>query len=948
RGRGRGIIASSLENKLKTEPTIGRDDFPKLETSNFPPLSSEAISLPGPSSDCNPKLHLPSQDNKNLSEELDKLSLLEKGETLSVGPEHKEKTVAKFAPRPNYGTAGRPITLISNYFPLKFQPGTIYHYDVEIISLDQLAKYGKPVKKTTAAEASGKYTRIEHQLDKNVGKLKCREVIEKLVSNQLLQSYNPVYDGAKNIFTSKPLPFEGKVSFTVELQNGDKIRKYKVDIKPIKKENGTNATDLDSLLKTYDGQSEFIMALNCIINHRETTSLQIQIGRSFFYLHQPNKISLGEGLEIWFGYNQSLHLTHKGPAVVINLSAKAFHKAGPVLDYAYDVLRRDISRGGPMRPQEIKRLEEALNGLRVKVTHLHYPRKYTVQGLSKLTAEEMKITYEGEEMSIARYFEIKYKRLMYPYLPCLFMRSSNNQTYIPFENCSILEGQPKLGKLSGALTGKMIRQTAISPNDRFKAIDQSAQIVKKESGKKLESYKLFMDLKFKNVEGRVIDRPSLFYQGGNTCDPDNRGVWRMDGKIFYKTSISIESWILLNFAEDCTMDALYRFVDTFLRTGKKVGLNFGEFLGIKHFGRRDNAEAALKYALGTNAKFALIVLSRRDTFHNYDEIKFIADYKLGFVTQCIEDNVLNRINDQIANNICLKINIKLGGINHILKNRPKVFFKPVIILGADAIHSPRGSGCPSIAAVVGSMDAWPSKYKVECRVQENPDGNKISQEVILDIKNMVKNLLNAFYDNTCGKYPEKIIFFRDGVSEGQFLTVRDEEVTAVQKASFEVIGKVMPITYIIVQKRHQTRFRPYNPKDGVGRGCNIPPGTTVDTDITHPDLFDYFLNSHEGIQGTSKPAHYTVLHDDNMFDADELQMLSYHLCYMYGKCNRSVSIPAPVLYADLACYRAKKYADFHIMKATSSVSSKSGSRLPDYVRQAIDNMGQYRNSMFFL
>ncbi|GFY50135.1 protein argonaute-2 [Trichonephila inaurata madagascariensis] len=974
RGKGRVMLNHWMENKA--EPTVGRDDFPKLETTTS--RSSKPASIPGSSSDCNSKSHssfqgrddfsklettisqsskpaassdcnskspTSSQGEKNLSKELDKVSLLEE-KTSSAGP--VEKTVAKFAPRPNFGKAGRPIKLISNYFPVNFQAGTVYHYDVEINSLDQLAKYGKPVKKMTAAESVGKITRIEHQLNRNVGKIICREVIEKLVSTELLQSYSPVYDGVKNIFTSRPLPFKQKMSFTVELEAGEKIRKYEVVIKPIRKENGSNATDLHSLLKTYEGQSEFVMAVNCIMNHRKTASSQIQVGRSFFYLNQPNKISLGEGLEVWFGYNQSLHLTHHGPAVVINMAAKAFHKSGPVLDYAKDVLRRDITCGVPMKPHEVKRLEEALRGLKVRGMHLSYPRKYVIEGISKLSAEDLKIQYEGNEMSIAHYYEIKYERLLYPYLPCLFMRSSSNQTYIPFENCSVIEGQPKLGTLNGALAGKMIRQTAIPPNDKFNAIAHSAQIVKKESGKNMASYKLFMDLNFKNVEGRVIDRPSLFYQGNNICDPDNRGVWRMDGKSFYKSSINIESWILLNFSEECKMDDLRRFIDIFLKTSKRVGLHFGRLQEIKNFNRYDKTEEALNNAQKTNAKFAVIVLSRKDTAHNYDEIKFIADYKLGFVTQCIEDVVLFKINDQIANNICLKINIKLGGINHILKNRPRVLTKPVIILGADAIHSPRGSGCPSIAAVVASMDAWPSKYKVECRVQENPDGSKISQELILDIQTMVENLLNAFHKNTGGKYPEKIIFFRDGVSEGQFLTVRNEEVTAVQKASHKIIGNIMPITYIVVQKRHQTRFRPHNPKDGVGRGCNIPPGTTVDADITHPELFDYFLNSHEGIQGTSKPAHYTVLHDDNNFDADELQMLSYHLCYTYGKCNRSVSIPAPVLYADLACYRAKKYADFHLIKTKSNGSSQSSSRLPEYVRDAINSMGQYRNNMFFL
>jgi hypothetical protein len=43
-------------------------------------------------------------------------------------------------------------------------------------------------------------------------------------------------------------------------------------------------------------------------------------------------------------------------------------------------------------------------------------------------------------------------------------------------------------------------------------------------------------------------------------------------------------------------------------------------------------------------------------------------------------------------------------------------------------------------------------------------------------------------------------------------------------------------------------------------------------------------------QGTSRPAHYHVLWDENNFTADALQSLTDNLCYTYARCTRSVSI----------------------------------------------------------
>ena len=54
-------------------------------------------------------------------------------------------------------------------------------------------------------------------------------------------------------------------------------------------------------------------------------------------------------------------------------------------------------------------------------------------------------------------------------------------------------------------------------------------------------------------------------------------------------------------------------------------------------------------------------------------------------------------------------------------------------------------------------------------------------------------------------------------------------------------------------------------------------GTTVDIGITHPTEFDFYLCSHQGIQGTSRPSHYHVLWDDNHFEADELQQLTFQV-----------------------------------------------------------------------
>lgn len=84
--------------------------------------------------------------------------------------------------------------------------------------------------------------------------------------------------------------------------------------------------------------------------------------------------------------------------------------------------------------------------------------------------------------------------------------------------------------------------------------------------------------------------------------------------------------------------------------------------------------------------------------------------------------------------------------------------------------------------------------------------------------------------------------------------------------------------------------------------------------ITFAVLTMFFMKLDERIsfvfgQGTSKPAHYHVLWDDNQLMADELQKLTYMLCHTYVRCTRSVSIPSPAYYAHLAAFRARYYLE---------------------------------------
>ncbi|XP_023211215.1 protein argonaute-2-like [Centruroides sculpturatus] len=838
-----------------------------------------------------------------------------------------------FPRRPDFGKEGRPIQVKVNYFPLSLPSGNVYHYDVKITILND--------KNKETMKAPNKQT--------------CRKIINKLSENSKdFSACIPAYDGKANIITRSQL-FSDTKDFTVVLDKDGQYnsKQFKVVITPTKEEHVIN---LDTLHRFFKGEPvkvpfRTVMALDIIMKTGLNLKL-MPVGRSLFYQPSPDDLHpLGGGREIWFGYYQSVRPTAWKMMVNIDKAVCVFHERQKVLDFISQTLKKNIAN--TFDQYTIKSVEKELKGLKVRVTHQNIPRKYNVIGLTKKPLStlvfEMNRNDQTYDMKVVDYFREQYGlELKYKYLPALNVGSKEKAKYLPLEVCEIVEGQPCKKQLDEQQTRNMIFQTCQPPAQRFKEIEQAAENTIKYNKKFMQEFDLKMSTTCVDLPARVLDPPQVMYKNNETKTPKD-GVWDMKNVQFY-TSIKIQNWILLStiYRNSCNEKDLQNFKKMLCKIGVSMGIEIEDPKITDIVSVGTIVDKLRKYAKVWKLDLAIIVLPNKNSTI-YSDIKNVAETEIGLKTQCVKENTMKKCRDTTIYNILQKINAKMGGINCGLSlyKKPKIFQKPVIIFGADVTHpSPGDKTSYSIAAVVGSLDSHPSRYAAAVRIQQ-PTKDKRHIEIIVQLKEMVKEILKQFYKNTKQK-PIKIIFYRDGVSEGEFSQVQNKEISQIRQSCMELEEDYQPgITYIVVGKRHHTRMMPKNYNDRVGKAGNVPPGTIIDNGITHPTDFDFFLCSHYGIQGTSRPAHYTVLWDDNDFSSDELQKLSYYLCHIYVRCTRSISIPSPVQYAHLAAARAKQHL-ISKMDVNSSDSSNGDATDSNIDLELLKVVKTFINSMYFV
>ncbi|CAA0823836.1 Protein argonaute 2 [Striga hermonthica] len=875
--------------------------------------------------------------------------------TLKITEEKPQESQIKVMSRPDRGgkLAVRSINLLVNHFPVKFNSESIImHYDVDV----------KP---------SG---------DNGSSKKKLRKSEMALIKNKLFSEHDEfstallktVYDAEKNIFSSVRLPTG---VFTVEIPEDEEVRRglYTFTIKLV---NELKLSKLkDYLSGNYSSVPRNILQGMDLVMKDNPSRKRIGVGRSFYSHNYRPQDDLKCGVAAHRGFQQSLKPTSLGLALCLDYSVIAFRKKCSVIEFLSENVRGFKGVG------DVKRLigdvNGALIGLKVRVNHRRTKQKYTIAGLTQKDAHDIYfdlIDPEGlrppTRTALVDYFREKWgKDIVHKNIPCLELGNPRKPNAVPMEFCELVEGQRYPKEDLDRNAAVWLKNLSLpKPGERRTTINDMVRADDGPIGDIVGNFGMEIVPEMSSVRGRIIHPPKLRLGGAEQVGVDaEKCQWNLLGKSLVQGK-PIDRWALIDFTEGDKYNWLDvgPFVDTLIKRFHQLKIKMKEplvyrYTRMQEFSSVQRLENLLNNVVQESArvdkeKLQLIVcvMSKRDD--GYKLLKWVSETKLGVITQCCLSSTVNNEKgwDQTYANLCLKINAKLGGNNFELLKEPSNSRSDehIMFIGADVNHpAASNSLCPSIAAVVGTVN-WPAANRYAARM--GPQAHRC--EKIENFGAMCLDLVKAYARANNNVRPKRIVLFRDGVSEGQFEMVLGQEFLDLKLAICDESYNPR-ITVVVAQKRHQTRLFVQNERDG-GRTGNVPPGTVVDTDIVSPRDFDFYLCSHYGGIGTSKPTHYYVLWDENGFTSDGLQKLIYDMCFTFARCTKPVSLVPPVYYADLVAYRGRMFQEVLLGTRSyglgSSRASSSSSGSPPSSGDASFNQSFYdlheslKDVMFFV
>ncbi|KAI1359066.1 Piwi domain-containing protein [Xylaria arbuscula] len=833
----------------------------------------------------------------------------------------------RFTTRPGFNTSGKPIEVALNIFAVEnFTDKKVYQYDVSI----------SPVPKT---ESKGLIKKIWYSPS-------VQEALAKAGGMWL-------YDGNKLAWSSKEIS-RNELRATADLDahkpSNKRVGNSGLYYLRVTQTAVINLSYLLNYLEGRVGWDNHVLECMNFFDHcmRQTPSEKMISIRRNVYPKDTQSFPLGSIVEAYKGFYSAIRLA-EGNRLMINVDTAntAFWQTRTVSHVAhrmYNAHKSEWSSGdmsklaADLRP--VKRTDDKkitfyaeseafmvlrrLRKLKFVVTHrgkmneqkiytikqIMFDKKYGADGAiaSKVTFNKKLPDGTQKEISVYDHYKEQYNvRLVNERLPLI---ETTRGGFFPMELCNVADYQRYPFKLDPDQTAQMIKFAVTRPPQRRKDIMEGVKRLNFSNDPYLKAFGIKVSGDMHKTKARLLQYPDIAFGGNAKLCPRYEGRWDLRGKRFLEPNQkAITSWGFVVCGNSCTKEDAEAFASKFTQTYRNHGGNIQAPLHVIQVpysvGNYGEICLAAWNQIGNKFKqfpqLLFFVVSNKNQLV-YERIKKSMDCRFVCPSQVLQGGQVKKANAQYMSNVAMKVNAKLGGVTCKVASQVQPFKVPTMMIGVDVSHAAPGSSMASMAAMTVSMDRNATRYAASCEV----NGWRVELLQSTTCHTLFPRLLRHWI-KIHKTFPQHVYYFRDGVAEGSFQGVIEDEMGEIRRAFRDCNAGNPKITVIIATKRHHIRFFP---QQGDKNG-NPLPGTLVERDATHPRHFDFYLCSHVAIQGTARPVHYQVIYDDANVKPDELQKLLYEQCYQYARSTTPVSLHPAIYYAHVASNRARSHEDIN-------------------------------------
>ncbi|XP_075063228.1 piwi-like protein 2 [Mixophyes fleayi] len=658
-----------------------------------------------------------------------------------------------------------------------------------------------------------------------------------------------------------------------------------VDLESERKTDGQKISITIQMTKILEPSSDLCIPFYNVVIRRVMKILDMKlVGRNFY---DPTSATVLQQyrLQVWPGFAASIHRTDGGLFLIADITHKIIRNDS-VLDIMHVLYQQSREN---FQDEVMKQLVGSI------VITRYNNRTYRIDDIEwNKTPKDVFTMSDGTNISFLEYYSKNYgitiKEVDQPLLVHRPKERKEAQSKMPglvllLPELSFMTGIPEKMKQDFRAMKDVTQQIHLSPKQHYISL---GKLIKRIEGNEnaqseLQRWGLQIDSDIHLTTGRILPREKINLRNNSYPLGDDLNWTREVTREPSISAVHLQYWVVMYpkraFSQVRELSSMIE------KISGPIGMRVNQPSSIEL--RDDRVETyarSIKSLLEGEAKVQLLVCIISGTRDDlYGAIKKLCCVQTPVPSQVVNSRTISNPNKlrSIAQKILLQINCKLGGELWGVD----IPLKHLMVIGVDVYHDP-SRGLRSVTGFVASINhcvtRWYSRVVFQLPHQEIMDGLKLCLVAALQKFHEVNHVL-----------PEKIVVYRDGVSDGQLSAVVNYEIPQLQTcfSTFENYSPRMVV--IVVQKRISTNMY----CSSFGDFITPAPGTILDHTVTNRDWVDFYLLSHHVRQGCGIPTHYICVMNAANLSPDHLQRLTFKLCHMYWNWSGTIRVPAPCKYA---------------------------------------------------